>query len=293
MIVDGLLDVQIRTLNSDGTPTSATSLVGIVKNSLGEEVHRFDFNNLTETAHGVYAHADFDVTDPQKYPGANLSIFWYTCDAGVSPENTFQYYDFYPNTPNRSKQVLLTWAPALGRLFGYQIERQRPSEDDYVIVGYATSPYYIDHSVYASDNEVFASRWRVRSMVWGSFDDDTPILSKDMDAIKVYQTEHDYCVLSGMVSDLIGRPSDITSIYFYVHESDAPMIKGSTLFMRRNELAVPLNSQGYFSVPLIQGLYVTVEIPDTGVAGKFLVPKQKHAQFNTLELTPLERYRGQ
>ena len=82
-------------------------------------------------------------------------------------------------------------------------------------------------------------------------------------------------------------------MYFYIHEVDSPMIMGNSLITRRNEVVAPVNRNGDFSIPLIQGVYATMEIPDFGQVGQFLVPTRRIATLNTLDIHPIERYRGQ
>ena len=85
----------------------------------------------------------------------------------------------------------------------------------------------------------------------------------------------------------------IESIYFFVHEKDAPQTTGRSMLMRRNEISVSPTAGGQFSVPLICGSLVTAEIPGAGINRRFIVPNKPRVNFKDLEFYPLDTHRAQ
>lgn len=293
-IVKTSIDVNIRTLTAKGVPQSASSLNGIVLNSLGEQVFVFSFENLTETALGVYEYLNFDLTDYNLFPGSTFTIFWCSEDSEVSPEETFQYCNFQPNSPVQYKHKILTWCPySHKRLFGFRINRKLPSETSFTEYDFSYHNWYFDTGTYTSTYQLKATQWQVQTMLWNPTDDADPVFGPAASGPQLTLYNEDFCVVSGKITDVRGLPELADSVYFYVHEDDAPMSSGSRFIARRNEVVAPVNNNGDFAVPLIQGAYVTCQIPDAGFSAKFVVPCQDICSLSDLTLIEIEPYRGQ
>ena len=285
------IDIQIRTLDSTGAPVSVSSIEGIVRNSEGARVATLTLEDLMETSRGVYEAQGYDVSDSQRFPGTELTVFWCVPEAGASPEEAFQRYSIFSPVALSGSTRLLTWCPTQApNVYGYELFR---SLDDGDFVPYAKSvfPYFFDRGQYADQKEWELAKFKAEPMIWKS-SADTPEGNGVGYEVNRVVNDKSYCEVFGEIVDLIGSGA-AESIYFYVHEKDAPQESGRSFLMRRNEISVSPTSRGQFSVPLICGTLVTAEIPSAGIIRRFIVPNTPRVNLKDLEFYPLETHRAQ
>lgn len=294
MIVSTIIDINIKAVNKFGAGVSVAALCGEVINDLGKVVDTITLNELTELTHGVYQLRNYRIDDVSKFPGSTFSIFWSVCEDNVSPSEVFQYYNIQSDHATGYKHRMFTWAPSGNKsLSGYLIQRKKPGEDAYTDIGLASYPYWFDREVYDSISEARASVFQVMEQLWLVGKPEGPQGGQIMPNVCLTELQSDVCQLGGSVLDVVGRNAKVDSIYFFVHHKDAPMLLGANLYVKDNEYAVPVNPQGFFSAPLVQGLLMTIHIPAAGLAAKFVVPSQAHACLSDLELMPIELHRAQ
>ena len=282
-------DIQIRTLDSSGTPTSATSLEGIVRNFEGERVDTITFDDLTEDVAGVYT-ATYDVSDANKFPGTEFTIFWCVYDEGVSPETAYQSYPLFSPLPTSGSTRLLTWCPRVAPgVYGYEIFRSLPDQAP-LPYGKSVFPYFFDRGEYATPRDRALAKFSVQTLLWGP--DETPTASGEPLDGELIVNDKAYCEVFGEVLDVRGA-GRLDSVYFYVHEQDAPQETGRSYLTRRNEVSVTPNVRGQFAVPLIQGSLVTAEIPGASMSRRFIVPNRPKVNLKDLEFYPLDTHRAQ
>ena len=282
-------NIQIRTLNSSGTPTSAVSLEGVVRNFEGERVDTITFDDLTETAAGVYT-AVYDVADSDKFPGTEFTVFWCVADQDVSPEIAYQSYPLFSPLPTSGSTRLLTWCPRVAPgVYGYEIFRSLPDQSA-LPYGKSVFPYFFDRGEYATPRDRALAQFSIQTLLWGP--DETPTASGEVLEGELIVNDKDYCEVFGEIIDVRGA-GRLDSVYFYVHEKDVPQESGRSYLMRRNEVSVTPNVRGQFSVPLVQGSLVTAEIPGAGVIRRFIVPDRPKVNLKDLEFYPLDTHRAQ
>jgi hypothetical protein len=286
------IDIQIRTLDSTGSPTSVSDLEGIVRNFEGAHVDTLTFDDLVETSAGVYAAQGYDVSDASKFPGTELTVFWCVEDAGVSPETAYQYYEIFSPLATSGSTRLLTWCPVTDpEVYGYQIFRKLETDTEAQEYGRSVFPYFFDRGTYNDQREFELATFSAQPLRWGT-DGTVPTADGNSRDVTLVVNDKQYCEIFGEVLDALGDGS-AESIYFYVHESDAPQASGRSLFMRRNEIAVTPNTRGQFSIPLVQSALITAEIPAAGIIRRFIVPSKPRVNFKDLDFYPLETHRAQ
>ncbi len=285
------IDIQIRTLDSLGTPVSVPAIEGIIRNYEGERVATLTLEDLTETSTGVYAADGYDVSDSQKFPGTELTIFWCVLEEGISPEVAFQRYSIFSPVNVSGSTRILTWCARQDpKVYGYEIFRTIQGEGP---TSYAKTvfPYFFDRGTYTNQKEWELARFSAQPMVWTPAAD-TPKSNGVTYEVTRIVNDKTYCEIFGEVLDVSGS-GVAESIYFYVHEKDAPQNSGRSFFMRRNEISASPNYRGQFSVPLICGSLVTAEIPSAGIIRRFVVPNTPRVNFKDLDFYPLDTHRAQ
>lgn len=286
------IDIQIRILDSTGSPASATSLQGIVRNFEGTQVDTLTFDDLFETSTGVYEAQGYDVSDPNKFPGTELTVFWCVTGQGLSPETAYQRYDIFSPLPTSGSTRMLKWCPVTDpKVYGYQIFRKLETDAEPLEYGRSVFPYFFDRGTYTDQREFELATFSAQPLRWGT-DATTPTADGNSRAVERVVNDKQYCEVFGEILDVMGSGT-AESIYFYVHESDAPQASGRSLFMRRNEIAVTPNTRGQFSIPLVQSALITAEIPAAGIIRRFIVPSKPRVNFKDLDFYPLETHRAQ
>lgn len=285
------IDIQIRTLDSTGAPVSVSSIEGIVRNSEGNRVATLTLEDLPETSRGVYGVQGYDVSDSQKFPGTELTVFWCVPEAGASPEEAFQRYSIFSPVNVSGTTRMLTWCPTQApNVYGYELFRKLDGGER---VSYAKTvyPYFFDRGIYLDQKEWELAKFQAEPMIWTT-EVDTPEGNGVVSEVNRVVNDKQYCEIFGEVLDVVGA-GVVESIYFYVHETDAPQNSGRSFLMRRNEISVTPNARGQFSAPLICGSLVTAEIPGAGVTRRFIVPNTPRVNFKDLEFYPLDTHRAQ
>jgi len=285
------INIQIRTLDSSGSPVSVSLIEGIVRNYEGTHVATLTLEDLSEISQGVYTAVDYDVSDGQMFPGRELTVFWCVPEAGASPETAYQRYDLFSSVGFSGSTRLLTWCPTQApNVRGYEIFRSvagAPAEP----YGKSMFPYFFDRGVYATQRDWELSVFTAQPMTWTSVSD-TPVANGADYEVTTTVNDKTYCDVFGEVLDVAGA-GVIESIYFFVHEKDAPQTAGRSMLMRRNEVSVSPTAGGQFAVPLICGSLVTAEIPGAGIIRRFIVPNKPRVNFKDLEFYPLDTHRAQ
>lgn len=285
------IDIQIRTLDSLGTPVSVPSIEGIIRNYEGERVATLTLDDLSESSTGVYEAVGYDVSDSQKFPGTELTIFWCVLEAGISPEVAFQRYSLFSPVNISGTTRILTWCPRqASEVYGYEIFRTLQGEQP---TSYAKTvfPYFFDRGTYLDQKAWELAKFEAQPMVWTT-ESDTPEGNGVVYEVERVVNDKTYCEIFGEVLEVSGA-GVVESIYFYVHEKDAPQGSGRSFLMRRNEVSVSPNARGQFSVPLICGSLVTAEIPSAGIIRRFIVPDTPRVNFKDLDFYPLDTHRAQ
>lgn len=285
------IDIQIRTLDSLGAPVSVPSIEGIIRNYEGERVATLTLDDLAETSTGVYEALGYDVSDSQKFPGTELTVFWCVLTEGISPEVAFQRYSIFSPVNVSGTTRMLTWCPRQSSdVYGYQIYRKL-TDGEPTEYGQSIFPYFFDRGTYASQKEWELASFSAEPMTWSTASD-TPTGNGTVYEVERIVNDKTYCEIFGEVLEVSGA-GVVESIYFYVHEKDAPQESGRSFLMRRNEISVSPNARGQFSVPLICGSLVTAEIPGAGIIRRFIVPNTPRVNFKDLEFYPLDTHRAQ
>lgn len=296
------VNIEVQILDSAGVPTSAPLLYGVVRNNNGKIVDNLSLEDLTEVTTGVYQLLAYDVTDTQRFPGTEFTIFWCTQSIATSPETALQAYVIFGEHPTGFQTRLITWCPTYREehLYGYEIFRSLPwpSERGAVemtgleSIGRSLYPYFFDQSDYVSSAEYHRTTFEVRELIWRADVPEEPGYGSQTSRVEIIESPYNYCKINGHVSNVSGDTS-AHMLSFMVHEQDAPQKFGFSYLQRRNEVSVPINEQGYFSVPLLQGSLVTVELSDIGLMAKFVVPRQTTVAFSCLDFHPIDTHRAQ
>lgn len=286
------VELQVEILNSAGAATSARTLYADIRNSLGELVKTISLNDVTEVTPGVYTYT-LDIRDTSLYVGTSITVLWCTKDEGLVPAQAFVRYKILSPEPFGNNVRLLTWSPSHRKrgYYGFRIYRQLPPDGPLEEIGNSTFPFWFDDSEYPSIDAKQRVRYVIRELIW-TFDQEGIVETGNPVNLNVIDTNHKYCTITGQISDLMGAHAS-DSLSFFVHESDAPQRIGAAYLTRRNEVTVPINERGYFGIPLIQGSYVTVELSDAGIYGKFVVPRTEASPFKNLCFTDLDTHRAQ
>ena len=294
VIVQGTVDLTVNTINSKGQYQSSYGLCGRVRNGLGKLVDSLTLDHLTETARGRYQLLGYDISDPVKFPGSRISVFWSTIDVDLSPETPLVEYNHMPTHPTGYKHRMFTWRPSSDKhLYGYQIERKLASEVEYSIVGFAEFPYYFDPATYTSVNQARGAIFRATELRWQTDTEDGPITGEQCANICLSELREDVCILGGFINNVMGSNAKVESLHFYVHHKDGPMFLDGSAYVKDNEITAQVNNYGAFSIPLVRGLLVAVDAPDVGLRGKFVVPDQPDACLADLEIIQFDLHRAQ
>lgn len=112
------------------------------------------------------------------------------------------------------------------------------------------------------------------------------------DSVEVFFTDQDICIVTGMIKDVVSRGGTNQKVHFYVHHHDKAQVVQNAFFHKYGEYAAAINNTGRFAAPLVQGAYLTVEIPTAGTH-KFVVPAKAQADISNISLLPFELYRGE
>lgn len=288
------VSISITTVNLSGVATSAPTLVGHVTNMHGDCVEVLTLEELTETSIGVYEIAAYDVTDSDKFPGTEFTIFWGTSSTDTTPQTALQRYEIYGEHPSGVSTRLFNWCPSFRemRLYGYQVSRKLAVETEFTVIGRTVFPYFFDRNTYANPVEFYTTTFQIHELVWKIDGVDTPSVGNAITLFTVTENQKEYCQVYGEVYDVMGG-ARAEHVNFFVHEQDMPQVNEDSFLMRRNGVIAPVNYRGEFSIPLIKGALVTAEIADAGIYRRFVVPNAEHVNLKDLDFFPLETHRAQ
>ena len=305
--MDGFVDLDIKFTDAN-VPVSGVAvdrIVGQVYNSFGTLVAEDIVPDpILDDGTLYYLKSQFDVRDASKYGGRPfLEVVWQAVKAGVALPDIRKRYWFNPSAPSFADKTFIHWdVPTDGLdspIAFYNVYRSRTltaEETEEVFIGKSVSTFFLDDEEWESEFEARAWTYYAKAVyrdrVLPLNDDGSDYLEHDVTLpATIFRTGTSYCILEGRVVDILGRSARYTSergydtyVTFRHHEKDRFQFDGNTLILPEMIYST-LMDDGSFSVPLIVGEVVEMEVPASSFRARFLVPNQERVGLGDLDLT--------
>lgn len=111
--------------------------------------------------------------------------------------------------------------------------------------------------------------------------------------VSVVYTSKPVCLLTGQVLSAGATARTEHRVLVHAHWADSPQFVSGALLLTENETSVALADNGRFSIPLMQGATVIVEIPGAHFARRIVVPSAPQADLSTIAGVDIELRRGE
>ena len=111
--------------------------------------------------------------------------------------------------------------------------------------------------------------------------------------LTVVTTTKDICIVTGTLLDVAGTARPVHRVNFHLYYCDDDQIVQNALLHQNVEVDAPVDANGCFSIPLMQGALVTCEIPSAGYAKRFVVPAQPQVDLSQIDGLNVELRRGE
>lgn len=324
------IDITVQTVDLTGSPKSVGYLLGCVTNRDGILVDELSINDLTEGPVGTYTLEGYDVSDYHKFPGSSLQIVWClgnTWGANSAIVSSVQDYAIQGAHQLPYKHRIVYWEPSYNpKLYGYQVVSLQmspsytisyvdshgdPVPEGYVLIDgelksiwapatwgigdiehrqVTTDNFYVDTRVYESMVEAQSQVFLVFELVWGANGEPTHGIQRHR--VTIDHLVDDFCIVRGNVRLVSGSASPLQQLLFKSSVSDPVQTLSNTWFIDYNTKSAPIHPSGMFAVPLVQGLDVTLEIPETSINRRFIVPNSSVAQITDIPMTSVRDRKG-
>lgn len=166
-----------------------------------------------------------------------------------------------------------------------------PLMGEEVFTYFTKHPWLLDPTVYEYPMLAEGSIISVNTLLW-SPGQVGPVPGPACSDIHVQPLMNDVCVITGNLKLASGIPPDVNRVTFFVDANDGLPSFDQSLIATDRSISVAVHPSGEFAVPLIQGLTVIIDIPETRFRRKFTVPAQASANILDIPTEPVSfRYR--
>lgn len=298
----GFLDLDVRYRDAQsGDGVAVESLVGYVRNSLGEAVDLVLPVAETDAGGVIYYARDYDVRDATKFPGLFLTVEWVAVRYGVALPTFSKQYDYAPVAKRAMLATVLEWAPCEDpRTLFYEVYRKLNSTDP-VLIGRSFGPFFLDTTAYTNEFEARAWIYHITPVFLTPGEiqpdgSDYMASGTNINPERAWRTSDPVCEISGRLSDLIGGPGvdiyqekQFPEVVFSIHPRATQQLVGSKYILPEDVYA-RVGADGSFTIVLLQDTIVEFRVNTTYFRARFVVPKTWRAELGDLDIEILRDY---